>query len=320
MGQHAIVFRPGDVRQPVVVEPENSPLKLNGNPYRGSIELVPFNGVIHVINILMVDEYLTSVVPGEIPAGWEPDALKAQAVAARTYTYYQIIENRKKRAPYDMDATVNSQVYRGMIDEKKSTTEAVMDTSGEIIVYDQRPILSYFHSTCGGKTSDDKYVWSNNPMPYLNSVRCGYCNDSTKFRWESRLTLEEIRKHVSAQNPDIGRIRTVTFRRNNDRVTDVVIKHARGTLTISGNNFRLMFPPEKIRSLYFNSKKIDNGLYLTGYGWGHGVGMCQWGARGMARRGFKYRDILKHYYTRVKISTIRTGYLASKIKSSATLQ
>lgn len=221
---------------------------------------------------------------------------------------------------FDLDATVNSQVYRGICDEKQSTTEAVIGTSGEIIAYDNRPIVSYFHSTCGGKTSDEKYVWNSNGMPYLRSVQCGFCNDSTKFKWESRLTLDEIRKYVSAQNPAIGTIRTVTFRRNNNRVAGVFIKHSRGMISITGNNFRLMFPPEKIKSLYFTSKKISNGLLLTGYGWGHGVGMCQWGARGMALRGYNYHDILKHYYTGVTITNLRNTYLASKRKNSFTLQ
>jgi len=314
------VFLPEEIRTTVRVEPNGKPLMLNGMPYRGYFEIVPAQNAVHIINIVRVDEYLSSVVPCEIPSGWEPDALKAQAVAARTYTYYHIIHNRKRGSLYDLDATVNSQVYRGISDEKPSTTEAVLDTRGEILLYDGMPILSYFHSTCGGKTTDDALVWKSNQLPYLNSVKCGYCGESTKYSWETVLTIDEIARHVSVQNPGMGPIRTVTFRRKNDRVTDVEIKHTRGTITISGNNFRLMFPPEKILSLYFTSKKSGSSLVLLGHGWGHGVGLCQWGARGMARSGFNYREILNHYYTRVKIKHTRSGYLASKIHASYTVQ
>ena len=85
-------------------------------------------------------------------------------------------------------------------------------------------------------------------------------------------------------------------------------------MTISGNNFRLLFPSEKMRSLYFKSKKVDRSLVLSGHGWGHGVGMCQWGARGMALRGYKYHDIVAHYYSGVRITGVRDISIAYKMK------
>jgi stage II sporulation protein D len=319
-GTRSFTIRPEEVNAPIILEPGNSPLILNGSPYRGALKIIPNNGSVNIVNIINIDAYLSSVVPGEIPSGWEPDALKAQAVAARTYAYYHLINNRKGNYQYDLDATTMSQVYRGIADEKTSTTEAVNGTQGEIILYDERPILAYFHSTCGGKTTDDKYVWSHNTMPYLKSVTCGYCNDSTKYKWESILSLEEIKRNLSTKYHGIANIRSIKFRKKNDRVTEVYIRHAKGNIIMSGNNFRLMFPSDKIRSLYFDSKKTDNGLLLSGHGWGHGVGMCQWGARGMARSGFNYHDILKHYYTQVRISSIRNGYVASKIKTTYSYQ
>jgi stage II sporulation protein D len=309
-----ITLNPDKIVENIKIEPGNSPLVINGQPYRGSVELRCVNGTAYVINILKIDEYLVSVVPGEIPATWEDEALKAQAVAARTYTYYHIITNRKSPALYDLDATTNSQVYKGIIDEKPRTSEAVLTTAGEIIIYDERPILSYFHSTCGGKTIDDKYVWNTSHLPYLHGVTCGFCNDSTKYTWESRLSLEEIQDNLSKKYRTIGSIRNISFRKIDDRVAEVYIQHSRGNLKITGNNFRLLFPPEKVRSLYFTSKKFNAGLILTGHGWGHGVGMCQWGARGMALRGYRYQEILKHYYTDVIITSIRNRYVASKMK------
>lgn len=318
--QKAFAFKPNDITEAIRIEPGYSPILMNGQPYRGSMELRSAHGIISVINSVTIYEYLISVVPGEIPANWEQEALKAQAVAARTYAYYQLLASRKKSEGFDLEATTNSQVYRGMSDEKPRTTDAVTETSGEIITYEAKPILSYFHSTCGGKTIDDRHVWNASHLPYLQGVSCGFCNDSTKFEWESRLSLEEIRNSLLKKYPVIGSIRNISFRKKDDRVTEVLIKHTRGNLKITGNSFRLMFPPERIRSLYFISKKYADGLVLAGHGWGHGVGMCQWGARGMAIRGYRYREILKHYYTDVAVTSVRNGYIASQLKGARDYQ
>jgi stage II sporulation protein D len=308
-------FNPATLPPRSSVKTGSTPLNLNGRPYRGMFELLHKNGLAYVVNIVKMDEYLMGVVPCEIPSGWEKEALKAQAVAARTYAYYHLMTNSKSATLYDLDATTNSQVYGGISEEKESTSAAVSSTSGEIISYNSRPILSYFHSTCGGKTIDDKFVWGQSNLEYLKGVTCGYCEDSTKYKWESKLSLDEVRSCLSKKYGNIGKIKNISFKRNNDRVTSVAIRHTRGTTTISGNNFRLLFPPEKMRSLYFTSKKSGRSLLLSGHGWGHGVGMCQWGARGMALKGYDYHEILKHYYSGVSIAPVRSSSLAYKSKN-----
>jgi stage II sporulation protein D len=314
------VYNTSRLNGTITIKSETSPLLLNGKPYRGMFELHKLNGFCYVINIVNIDEYLLSVVPGEIPSGWGSEALKAQAVAARTFAYYHLMTNVKSGALFDMDATTNFQVYRGISDERKSTTDAVIATSGEIITYHSQPIISYFHSTCGGKTVDDKYVWGQKDIEYLKSVECGYCTQSTKFNWESFLSLDEIQSSVSAKHNKIGKIKNIIFKRNQDRVTEVIIHHTMGKTSIAGNNFRLLFPPEKLRSLYFSSKKIKNGLVLKGHGWGHGVGMCQWGARGMALRGYGYQDILKHYYKNISLKDAHGSSIAVKSKQYLSIQ
>jgi stage II sporulation protein D len=303
---------PHNVRNSISINTSKPPLSVNGNPYRGSIVLHMKNGYVYIVNILKMDEYLQGVVPCEIPSGWEIEALKAQAVAARTYAYYHLTIKKSSDSLFDLDATTNSQVYRGVTDEKDRTNRAVIETSGEIITYNSRPIISYFHSTCGGKTIDDKYVWRQSDLEYLKGVSCVFCENSTKFTWESELTLDEVRSCISKKYRGVGKITNISFKRKNDRVTDVIIQHNKGKIAISGNNFRLLFPSEKMRSLYFISRKKGSGLILSGHGWGHGVGMCQWGARGMALRGFGYHEIVYHYYSGVKISEIRNHSIAFK--------
>ncbi len=308
-------YTSGMISGTLKIKPGDGPLHVNGKPYRGSIIIRRQNEALQVINVASIGEYLLSVVPGEIPANWDRESLKAQAVAARTFTYYHLKSENDPDQAYDLDATAATQVYRGMADEKPQTTEAVRATAGQVMVFDGRPILSYFHSTCGGKTVDDRYVWEKSNLPYLQGVKCGFCNDSTKYRWESTLSLAEIRSNLIKKHPQVGTIRGISFRKKDDRVVEVVITHTLGTIRMNGNNFRLLFQPEKIRSLYFNSRKETGGLVLKGHGWGHGVGLCQWGARGMAMRGYDYKDILRHYYAGVSIQNIKTAYIAAKQKN-----
>lgn len=297
-----VFFEPEGIVQPVVIESWESPLIVDNRPYRGSLELHSILGRIHVINVVRMDEYLYGVVPSEITCTWNYEALKAQAVAARTYTYYHIMH--KKDVLYDLDATTNFQVYNGISAEKENTNRAVDETTGEVAAYGNEPILSYFHSTCGGKTSDDRLVWKGNDLPYLKSVKCDWCKDSTKYSWEERLTLHEIRSSLKKTNRGVGAIQGVAFRRNNGRVFTVVIRHQNGAIKMSGNDFRLLFPPMKVKSLLFEARKTREGLVLHGHGWGHGVGMCQWGARGKAESGEKYDQILKYYYKGISIIRI----------------
>ena len=140
-----IIFRPEKINAPVMIESWTEPLRINGNPYRGSLELHNVLGKMYVINILKMDEYLYGVVPAEMPVSWNAEALKAQAIAARTYAIYHI--ERNKNALYDLDATTKFQVYNGFSVEDTRTNHAVQSTSGEIGVFKHKPILSYFHST-----------------------------------------------------------------------------------------------------------------------------------------------------------------------------
>ena len=294
------VIYPGEIKEPVKIESWESPLQVNGKSYRGMLELNNVLNKLLVINVLKLEEYLFSVVPSEIPSSWPLEALKAQAVSARTYTYYHL-QKRSKKKFYDLDSTTNFQVYKGLEAENMATTQAVEETAGEIMLYQYKPILAYFHSTCGGKTADDEFVWSGENLPYLKSKRCGYCQDSPNYKWETELTLDELNRYLGKKYKKIGPIEDLSFQKDQGRVTQVKIKHKYGSLNISGNNFRLLFPLKKIKSTFFKSQQTRKGLHLTGHGWGHGVGLCQWGARGMANQGFNYKSILQHYYDKVRI-------------------
>ncbi len=287
--------------QPLQFESWNNEIQINGISVRGVIQLHPVIGKIQVVNVLKMHEYLYGVLPSEIMSGWPEEVLKAQAVAARTYAYYHLIKNNSTY--FDLDATSNFQVYKGKAVETEATNKAVDATSGIIMTYNNKPILAYFHSTCGGKTTDDKYVWHGEDLPYLTSVVCPYCKNSPNYSWQVELTLNEIYEALTKRYKTVGKIKAITLGREDARVTVVKIEHDNGIIRMSGNDFRLMFDAKKIKSLYFVAKQTPNGLIITGHGWGHGVGMCQWGAKEMAQQGMRFDRILMFYYKGIRIMT-----------------
>jgi stage II sporulation protein D len=282
----------------------NNEIIVNGIQVRGMIQLLPVVGKIQVVNVLKMNEYLYGVLPYEIMSGWPIEALKAQAVAARTYAYYHIMKNNSTY--YDLDASTNFQVYKGTVSETDTTNKAVDSTSGIIMVYNSIPILAYFHSTCGGRTADDRFVWKGEDLPYLTSVNCSYCKNSPFYGWQVNISLDEIYEALLKKYKTVGQIRAITLGREDNRVSNIKIEHANGIIRMTGNDFRMMFEAKKIKSLYFEAKQTRNGLILNGHGWGHGVGMCQWGAKEMAGQGKNFYDILRFYYRGISVVSINT--------------
>jgi len=307
-----LVFYPEKIKSDFIIETGDNPVYVDNAGYRGKVELHNVLGKIHIINIVNIEDYLSSVVPSEMPSGWHLEALKAQAIASRTYSYYHILNNRDANTLYDLDATTNFQVYRGIESEKESSTKAVNETAGIILTYNYEPILAYFHSTSGDKTSDDKYVWSGEDLPYLASVKCRYDKDSPHYEWTTELTLAEIESALKNRYERMGSIKKITFRKIDDRVVEVIILHSGGDIKLSGNQFRLLFPSGKLKSTYFTAKQNNKSFHIYGKGWGHGVGMCQWGAKGGAEAGLNYEKILSLYYKDVKLTRINNNYLAHK--------
>ncbi len=308
----SLIFYPEKVTNIYVVESGNNAVSVNETGYRGNLELHNILGKVYIINVVNIEDYLSSVVPSEMPSAWNDEALKAQAVASRTYTYYHLAKKGDSKAIFDLDATTNFQVYKGISAEKESTTKAVRDTAGLIMTYNYEPILAYFHSTSGGKTADDKYVWPGEDLPYLESVTSEYEKDSPHYEWTTDVTLPEIERGLASKYQRIGKIRKITFKKYDDRVAEVIIVHTNGNLKLTGNQFRLLINPSKLKSTMFTAKQNGNTFHIYGKGWGHGVGMCQWGAKGYGEKGYNYEQILRHYYKDIKLTRLNNNYLAQK--------
>jgi stage II sporulation protein D len=302
LDEKTIVMKPESIADTYQISSESGFLVFNDRAYRGTLEVSRVEKNVTVINEVPVESYLLSVVPSEIPAGWEEDALKAQAVAARTYAYHQMA---RKKGNYHVSAGTTSQVYKGISSEDRRTTRAVSKTRGMIMTFDGKPILALFHSTCGGKTADDSDVWNGGDIFYLKSVKCDYCIGSEHYQWKERIPIRDIETYVRRKYRDIQGIESLSFDKRNDRIVQVRIRHSRGTLTIPGNTFRLLFPPKTLRSLYFDARGAGDSIIFEGRGWGHGVGMCQWGARGLALKGSTWQEILKFYYKGINLERVQ---------------
>lgn len=278
--------------------------------YRGEFHINPhpLREALQIINYVPLEDYVASVVGSEMNF-IEFEALKTQAVVSRTFALWSI-----QRSPYqhfDLKDYEASQVYLGAIPSKPWYLDAALSTDGEILTWSDKLILSSFSSTCGGVTSNNEDVWSGRALPYLRSVSDhNMCSLSPHHRWEFDLKFSDLNtiledrygfktERSSIEYDNLGRVNRIKFFDQKNQA------HA-----FSGNEFRLLinrnFTPLSIRSTYFSW--IENGgtIQISGKGLGHGVGLCQWGAKGFAQSGWDYKDILSFYFSGVKVVDFHT--------------
>lgn len=269
------------------------------------------------IEEIPIDEYLYGVVSAEMPANYEEEALKAQAVAARTYTIYQISNSKEKHGDADIcdDSTCcqawifkESRMQKWIEEDREKNwskiVSAVNDTAGQIITYNNEAINAFFHSNSGGKTELASNVWiGGKDFPYLQSVETSGEDGYTQYSSEVTISKTDLLEKLKQEYPDIqinyeesecikildytqsGRVKTVKF----------------GNTVIAGTKVRSLIG---LKSTNFSIKLDGENVIFSVKGYGHGVGMSQTGADSMAKAGNSYEEILKHFYTGVEIMTI----------------
>lgn len=312
-----------------------------GKRYRGELIITPSNGALLVVNRLGVESYLRGVVPLEIGTRQpgEEAAVEAQAVAARSYTYIHMAEAGNRG--FDMYGSIQDQAYGGVDAEKAMSDAAVASTRDMVIKYAGRIINTPYHSTCGGRTTTVRDVWWRQPdQPYLQPVSdqipgssSYYCDVSPRFRWTATFNADQLRnsleKYLASVTPAVeppvnppstlprtplGRVTgfRIDGRTASDRVASVSIQTDRGNYVVRGNDVRFVLRPPSgglLSSTYFTAETTSEGsggigLVVRGGGYGHGIGMCQWGAIGRARAGQDYRTILTTYYQGTTVSRV----------------
>jgi stage II sporulation protein D len=261
-------------------------IKLKGFALRGTVDLKATEGGILVVNAIPLEDYLAAVLGGEMPPQFPAEALKAQAVAARTYAVSRKIDMYGK--PYHLGATVLSQVYGGANREDPRTRAAVDATAGEVLTYDMQPIEAYFHASCGGQTESGRTALGRD-LPYLKAVDCP-CGHDPSTHWTLSLTETQLKKVKLDTEKLKVRTRSQTGR---------AVSLGDGKRTVDAVTFRQVLGYDQVKSLWFSvtsSGDDDGTVKLTGRGLGHGAGMCQFGSRMLAEDGWDYLQILAHFY------------------------
>jgi len=320
--------QPFNTRRLIIQPMHNQPFAINDNQkYRGGLELIinSDNKTMMVINNVPMEAYLAGVVASEMPSYWEAEALKAQAIAARTYCLYIKSKFGTNRS-WDVKATQANQVYRGVRAETRRTTNAVNDTFAMVLCTDQptglcEPFGAYYSSVCGGHTENSENVFGDK-SEQLKGVDCPYCRESTKmslFYWPSDAKFDKktASDNILARYPSLKELGTVekietakesVYDNDLKRITSVRLIGSSGkTAYLRAEDLRLAIDStgSKIQSTCCTIVNLKNEfLFVSGKGFGHGVGLCQYGAREMARQGKTAEQILSFYYPGSRIKTI----------------
>lgn len=281
----------------LLIKTENTALfSIDGRMFKGGIRLIKKNnGHLLVVNQIALEDYVKGILYHEASHYWPEEALKAQAVVSRTYAVYQVLENKAKE--YDVTSDIYSQVYGGKTSERYRTNKAVEDTDGLVVTYQGKIIPAYFHATCAGHTEDAALLW-NIDIPPLKGVACDFCKDSPHFNWHAVLSLAEIRDKLADSGRRIKQISDISIlgRDSSGRVSYLKIGNGKKDIKISAKDLRNIVGPNVIRSTNFKVDVSGDDVIFEGVGWGHGVGLCQWGAYFMAKQGRTYYEIIRYYY------------------------
>jgi stage II sporulation protein D len=304
---------------------ESGLIDLGQESYRGML-VVLGRSKLTIVNCINVEDYLRGVVPLEMgktsPA--ETEAVKAQAIAARTYAYNRMAEHSAES--FDVVKTIADQVYGGTSVETPEADAAIVATEGLVMTWNGAVAQVYFHSTCGGRTANIHEVWDRPACDYLTSINdrdssgAAYCSSSPQFFWKESWSADQLSRIVRVTfklaypgTTFSGVLKSIVVgeRFACGRIQTCTLEGSVGEKVCGGDKLRLVLRRKSsggylLRSANFSV--VENGprrFELEGIGYGHGVGMCQMGALGRARQGQTYEEILKAYYKGIHITKVR---------------
>ncbi len=276
------------------------PLRASGAPMPlagGEVEVRRDGQALSVVHALPLEAYVAAVIGSEMPAWFPREALRAQAVAARTFAVFKKLEAVAAGRSWHMGATVLDQVYGGARVDPRARA-AALDTAGEVLTFDHAPIEAYFHSTCGGRTERGAEALGRD-LPYLVSVPCDRCHASPRFDWTVRVPAAELGRRCGLPGPATSV--KVTARTSSGRAARVALRAGLREVTLSAVELRQRLGYARLPSLLFEARLSGGEVVFHGHGAGHGAGLCQWGAAGAARAGEDHRAILTRYYPGTEI-------------------
>jgi len=289
-----------ELAETLTIAADAGTLGVLGRHYRGAIRLSAVGEQVEVVNVLDLESYLRGVVPSEMAASWPMEALKAQAVAARSYTLVSLDES----ARYDLCATVDCQVYRGVEAEQPRSDAAIAATAGVVVTYGGLAARTYYHSDSGGTVASSQEVWGSN-IPYLVALQD--VPSSTPHRaWTSRLDPAALTASLDAAGVGVGTVGSLRVLgiSESGRVAELEVSGSAGSRVLRGPQLNAIARGWGLKSMRFS---VQGGLTVRGDGWGHGVGMSQYGARALALAGYDYGRILGYYYPTTSLTRFVAG-------------
>lgn len=281
----------------VTVSVSKGTIQVGKRKYKRQIQILKTaNGKLTIINQMDLEEYLKGVLPLEMHPDWPMESLKAQAVTSRTFALFKMLE--KKDQPYVVTDTVKSQVYGGSLFHKDSTTQAVNLTKGEILTFNGEIFPAYFHATCGGRTAQADAIWEVQANPVLKGTECHFCKGTKHWKWSLAVPLKKLEAFMQEKGYPAKHLSAIQFgaRDKSGRATKVTLKYKRSILTIHADDFRAYLGYDQLKSLKASVTVKDGIAYFSGYGWGHGIGYCQWGSKVQSEQKKNYREILRYYF------------------------
>jgi stage II sporulation protein D len=273
-----------------------APIRLNGREYTSLLEIVRIGDGLAVVNELPLEEYLVGVLRAEAGEKWPPEALRAQAIVARTYAaHHRRIAAGK---PYHIVASTAHQQYFGRVPPDSPVWSAVRETAGQVLLWEGEVFPAFYHTESGGYTEDPRTVFAARNMPALKPVRCDFSAGSPHYYWALDVRLTELAEILRRSQVGVGNVLgiDVSERTPSLRASVVTVHGTQGSVRLRGNDFRRMIGYDTFKSTLFAVAVDTQVARFSGRGYGHGVGMCQWGAKGMAEQGHTARQILEFYY------------------------
>ncbi|WGT68429.1 SpoIID/LytB domain-containing protein [cyanobacterium endosymbiont of Epithemia clementina EcSB] len=280
----------------IIIEPtKNGSIWIGDRWYRGKVRLIRQGHGVTAVNLVDLEEYLYSVVGSEAYPTWPIEALKSQAVVARTYALYK--SSKAENRYYDLDTTTKTQVYKGLETEFVTTHEAVNGTAGQVLTHNGKVILAAFHSSSGGHTENVEDVWSS-PLPYLRGV-VDYDQLAPVFQWRKSFSASQMGRLIGG----IGAVRSLIPQRTtpHGRIITLKVVGTRGSKNITDDNLRKALD---LKSTLFTVSANDETFQIDGRGYGHGIGLSQWGSHYLAEQGISYDQIVSHYYQNARLTTL----------------
>ena len=277
------------------IEPTNAPIAINGNAYDGSFIISQRNSSTLLINLVEIEDYICSVLKTESWPGWPKEVNKAFAIASRSYVLAQIICARKNRLPYHIKNSNYHQTYSGIHNET-DIKAAVLETKNMILGYNGEPILAMFDSCCGGIIPAHIEGFDFQKHPYLARTKpCTHCKLVKIYSWQASYSGQDFKKIIQSAAPNLRTIKKIATEKDRaGTVKNLIVHGHKEVYAIDARTMYSLF--KEIKSFCYSIHFNTNIIKVDGTGFGHHLGLCQWGAREMINKGYSYRDILKFYY------------------------